>query len=180
VKLKAHSSPQRTLKIETTDTGILLGNKEDFHSIYSIAFGLAHPIVSHSPDTVRFSPNSLIQPSNPSEINRTIDSSLSPHHQVFQALKHVHLLFFYAFLFYTHSFSLRFSTPILRNISFQITFPVFLLLLLQCLSLVCPLSSPPSSSNSPPGQSNPFTFPALVNAKLASRERFNFITLRPR
>jgi hypothetical protein len=55
-------------EIEMTDTEILLGNKEDFRSIYSIAFGLVHSIVSHSPDTVRFSPNSLIQPSNPSEI----------------------------------------------------------------------------------------------------------------
>jgi hypothetical protein len=60
VKLKAHSSPQRTLKIETADTGILLGNKDDFCSIYSIAFGLVHSIVSHSTDIVRFSPNSLI------------------------------------------------------------------------------------------------------------------------
>jgi hypothetical protein len=179
VKLKAHSSPQRTLEIGTADTGILLGNKEDFCSIYLIAFGLVHSIVSHSPDTVRFPPNSLIQPSNPSEINRTIDSSLSPH-QVFQALKHIHFLLFYAFLICAHSFSLRFSTPVLPNISFQSHFPVFLLPLLQCLSLVCPLSSPPSSSNSPPVQSNPFTFPGLVNAKLASRKRFNSITLKPR
>jgi hypothetical protein len=48
VKLKARSSPQRTLKIETTDTGIPLGNKEDFRSIYSITFGLAHT-KSHFP-----------------------------------------------------------------------------------------------------------------------------------
>lgn len=60
-----HSSSQRTLKIETTDTGIPFGNKEYLRSIYSIAFSLAHSIVSYSPDTdhtVRFSPNSLIQP----------------------------------------------------------------------------------------------------------------------
>jgi hypothetical protein len=123
VKLKAHSSPQRTLKIETTDTGILLGNKEDFCSIYSIAFGLAHPIVSHSPDTVRFSPNSLIQPSNPSEINRTIDPNVSLHQHVSPALKYVYSLVFVAFIF-----------------------PVFLLQLRQCFYLVSPLSSPPSSS----------------------------------
>jgi hypothetical protein len=39
MKFKAHSLAQRTLKIDRTDTGIILENKDNYHGIYPIAFG---------------------------------------------------------------------------------------------------------------------------------------------